>query len=98
MLLIKNTLNRIFHSGNSKSCHLQSVTCANGSKLKINGSIVLDVQIGPKVKLIHFLVAESLFSSVIIGLHGMKSLGLKVDLEKSSVFVHDIQINIYFKD
>ena len=60
--------------------------------MDINWNIVLDVQIGPKEKLIHFLVAESLFPSVIIGLHGMKSLGLKVDLEKSSVFVYDFQI------
>ena len=62
-----------------------NVNCANGSKMNVVGSIDLNVQVGPTIKLLNFIVATSVFPSTIIGLHGMKSLKLNINLNESSV-------------
>lgn len=72
--------------------NLKAVTCANGTKMKIYGSVILDIQIGPKRKPIHFLVSEYVYPNVIIGLHGMKSLGLTITLEKSSIIAQGVEV------
>jgi len=71
---------------------LKFVTCANGTKMEIYGSVVLDVQIGPQIKSINFLVANYVFPNIIIGIHGMKSLGLTIELGASAVIVKGIRV------
>jgi len=68
------------------------VSCANGSKLKINGSVSLLVQIGPSEKLLNFLVASTLYPKVIIGIHGMQSLSLNIDLKNSEVITQGVRV------
>ena len=51
------------------ACKLKSVTCANGTKMEIYDSVILDVQIGPQIKSINFLVAKYVYPNIIIGLH-----------------------------
>ena len=53
--------------------------------MNVVGSIDLNVQVGPTIKLLNFIVATSVFPSTIIGLHGMKSLKLNINLNESSV-------------
>ena len=68
------------------------MNCANGSKMNVVGSLNMHVQVGPSIKLLNFLVTSSVFPPVIIGLQGMKSLHLNINLEKNAVVSHGISI------
>ena len=60
----------------------KKVSCANGSKLDIKGSIALRIQIGLSEKNSQFLVCTSIFPQVILTIRGMQSLGMNIDLKK----------------
>ena len=72
-------------------CNL-GVNCANGSKMNVVGSLNMHVQVGPSIKLLKFLVTSSVFPPVIIGLQGMKSLHLNINLEKNAVVSQGVSI------
>ena len=70
----------------------KNVSCANGSKLDIKGSITLRIQIGLSEKLLQFLVCTSIFPQVILGIHGMQSLGMNIHLKNSEIITKGIRV------
>ena len=70
----------------------KNVSCANGSKLDIKGSITLRIQIGLSEKLLQFLVCTSIFPQVILGIHGMQSLGMNIDLKNSEIITKGVRV------
>ena len=60
--------------------------------MQIKDGVHLSVQIAPVIKRLFFLCTANVFPSVIIGIHGMKSLEVNINLGLSSVMIKNVQI------
>jgi len=68
------------------------VKCANGSKLFTKGIVELPVQIGIENKILKFIVVSALFPNIIVGIRGMKTLNLELNISEGCVMSRGIRI------
>jgi len=77
-------------------CYINTTTskinCANGSNLKLMGKCNLNVSIGDNTESVNFLVADTLFPSVVIGLPSMNKLHVDLSPRNSCAFAGGRQI------
>lgn len=68
------------------------IRCANGSTMTTTGVIRLDVGIGVNSRELNFIVAPRVCPNIILGIRGMKTLGVEINLQRSSVVVRGVEI------
>lgn len=70
----------------------KTLSCANGSKIKVIGCSMLKIKIGNKIERINMIVVENLFPRVIIGIKEMKRLNIAVMPANDCIIVGEKQI------
>lgn len=65
-----------------------NIKCANGSHMKNNGVIELELEIAGKRSKQRFAIVDNLFPRVIIGMKTMKDIGLKINPKNSGVEIN----------
>ena len=69
-----------------------SIRCANESKLRVVGEVIMEVVVGKVRRLLKFLIAENIFPNVIIGITGLKTLKISLDAANSCVAIEGEKI------
>jgi len=85
----QNVLNLKLEQSRKNSSYIK---CANGSSMKVVGTVYLAVKIGKSINKIEFRIVENLFPRVILGIVALKQLKISLCPESSCAIVKNEKV------
>lgn len=68
------------------------IKCANNSRMNIEGSVELRIDVAGKEKICKFWAVKQLFPKIIIGIRALKDLGMSMDLAQQCVWIQGVRV------